>query len=42
MKPKAALDLLTDKLLAYGPSKKQIKKIGTKRKKIRAKQKPPK
>lgn len=32
MKPKAALDLLTDKLLAYGPSKTTVKK--TKKKKL--------
>jgi hypothetical protein len=36
MKPKEALDLLTDKLLAYGPSKAKVKKTKKKAKKKKA------
>jgi hypothetical protein len=36
MKPKDALDLLTDKLLAYGPAKKKAKKTKRKAKKKKA------
>jgi hypothetical protein len=36
MKPKEAMDLLTDKLLAYGPSKKKRKKAKRKAKKKKA------
>jgi len=36
MKPKEAIDLLTDKLLAYGPAKKKTKKAKAKAKKKKA------
>ena len=40
MKPKEALDLLTDKLLAYGPSKKKVGDTKKTRKKAKKKKTP--